>query len=520
MIIKQGKTNIKYLLIVVVLAVIVGGGILFLQYRCFLPPGGGSWVGTYKYEEFAPSDSGSDQLWVYKLSISYSEDYEPKLSIDGFQTMTKIEGLAKESNGRLDIFFKEYLPLDTHYESALYNEGDLLFSLKKINDSNYKIIWGKLKSNLVNPSVEAVFKKISPFPEALYQTVNWKTYRNEEYEFKYPSEFSLKEGKDTSELNYQSGIIFSGPGLRNDRVSLSFYTHDNPELLNLYDYITKKYGEYYGKEDYLAGNEYITWINDKGDAIDTWKQSLRQDLDGFGSQVFLQNIQNLDTVIVVYFNTGSKKEAAENDYIIYNQIISTFRFLEEKEAKGNSVYISEEKEDNKNILTFDINFHDYNIETREVSYPGYTELMGDKNLIFSPFYFFPSPPSVKIEKSNGVVFGCKPIFMQGIKITISYPLNSDLNFSLIDKKEEKLKEKPNLVLQCTYNREYCGPCIEEEIEDKLFPENPILYDYKKVVDNLEEYTAIVTLIRHNPITNETYILNEAQFKAIISSGLK
>ena len=191
-----------------------------------------------------------------------------------------------------------------------------------------------------------------------------------------------------------------------------------------------------------------------------------------------------------------------------------------KEVNRNSVYISEEEDNDKKILTFDINFHDYNIEEREVSYPGYTELMGDKNLIFSPFYFSSPPPFVKLEKSNGVVFGCKPIFMQGIKITISYPLSSDFVFSLVDKKEEKLKENPNLALECTYNREYCGPCIEEEIENKLFPENPILYDYKKIVDNSEEYTAIITLIKHNPTTNETYILNKAKFRAIISPNLK
>ena len=115
------------------------------------------WVGTYEYGEFAPSDFGSNQTWVYNLEI-YKEENQLKarLDIDGFQALIRIQAITRENNGNLDIIFDSYLPKSMY---TPHKKGDVLFSLEKVLEENYKIIWNKLRSNLLNP-VNAEFKKI------------------------------------------------------------------------------------------------------------------------------------------------------------------------------------------------------------------------------------------------------------------------------------------------------------------------------------------------------------------------
>lgn len=114
------------------------------------------WTGIYEYGEFAPGVYGSDQTWAYKLEI-YKEDNQlrARLDIDGFQTLTRIQATAEEMDENLDIVFDSY-GSENMYEP--YEKGELLFSLGKTSDENYKIIWNKLRSNLKDPGV-AEFKK-------------------------------------------------------------------------------------------------------------------------------------------------------------------------------------------------------------------------------------------------------------------------------------------------------------------------------------------------------------------------
>lgn len=83
------------------------------------------WAGTYEYSEFAPPN----QTWVYGLDI-YKEGSQLKarLDIDGFQTLFRIQAIAKEHNKNLDIVFDSYRPGNSY---TRYQQGDLLFSLKK-----------------------------------------------------------------------------------------------------------------------------------------------------------------------------------------------------------------------------------------------------------------------------------------------------------------------------------------------------------------------------------------------------
>ncbi|MFA5767828.1 MAG: hypothetical protein WC919_07970, partial [Candidatus Paceibacterota bacterium] len=64
--------------------------------------------------------------------------------------------IAEERNGRLDIVFDSYRS-ENIYE--LYERGDLLFSIEKISRDKYRILWDKMKSNLLEPG-DAKFEKV------------------------------------------------------------------------------------------------------------------------------------------------------------------------------------------------------------------------------------------------------------------------------------------------------------------------------------------------------------------------
>ena len=170
-------------LILVIVAILVAGGVFAWWYLKEKPPIV-DWASTYElyeYSEFAPPD----QTWVYTLRI-YRQDSIRKanLDIDGFQTLTRLKAIAKEQGGNLDIIFDSYRPENI---GEPYQKGDLLFSLKKISDSEYQILWNKMKSNLLEPG-DAKFKKILKD-----ETASWQIYRNEELgvEFQHPQDWKI-----------------------------------------------------------------------------------------------------------------------------------------------------------------------------------------------------------------------------------------------------------------------------------------------------------------------------------------
>lgn len=103
------------------------------------------WTGSYEYgEAIPPSDSGiPGAAWSYNLDISQEDSgLVASLDIDGFQTLTRIEAIAEENNGMLDIVFDSYGPENI---GASFHRGDVLFSLKKITDDAYLIIWSEMQ---------------------------------------------------------------------------------------------------------------------------------------------------------------------------------------------------------------------------------------------------------------------------------------------------------------------------------------------------------------------------------------
>ena len=82
-----------------------------------------SWQGTYYFEEVIPPHYGC----ICNLEIrNEKSDYFAIISMDGWQTLTRLKASVQGSQDRIDIIFQEYLP-ENRFE--FYEEGDVLFSL-------------------------------------------------------------------------------------------------------------------------------------------------------------------------------------------------------------------------------------------------------------------------------------------------------------------------------------------------------------------------------------------------------
>lgn len=163
------------------------------------------WIGTYEYGEFAPSDFGSNQTWAYQLTISSGGDQlKASLGIDGFQTFVRIVASAVERDGKLDIIFEDYGPGHTSYTFPRHEKGEVLLSLEKITEEKYKILWGKLTSYLLDPGDAQFLKKYG-------YTVDWQTYRNEEFRFeiKYPMDWEFYEPSNVRRVNMLERVVLT-----------------------------------------------------------------------------------------------------------------------------------------------------------------------------------------------------------------------------------------------------------------------------------------------------------------------
>ena len=203
---QEFRTETKLLLVVALAAIIIAvGGILLLRTISPSAPEripeteqvqqtqetNVDWTGVYEYVEFAEG-IGSNQTWVYTLEIyKDQEELKTNLNIDGWQTLTRIQATAQEHNGSLDIVFDSYAPENATLRGL--QKGDLLFSLKRLSDSEYEILWGEMESNLFEPG-RATFTKQS----SSIDTSGWQTYRNDEYGFevKYPPHLVVYENSD------------------------------------------------------------------------------------------------------------------------------------------------------------------------------------------------------------------------------------------------------------------------------------------------------------------------------------
>lgn len=186
--------------LLIITVILIVGGLFAWKFWWTSPSVIDKWVGEFEYTESIPSGI-QPMVMRYTLNISETDnELKALLSIDGYQTLHRIEGAAKLNGKKLDIFFEKFLP--EHIGSnEVYQKGDMLFSLEKVSDKEYKILWTKMKSLLLDGEVQAKFTKISSSNELSDETANWQTYRNKEYgfEIKYPADVQIKSlGKNIS----------------------------------------------------------------------------------------------------------------------------------------------------------------------------------------------------------------------------------------------------------------------------------------------------------------------------------
>lgn len=115
-----------------------------------------SWIGDYTFSEFALPD----QNMFYEISIYKDNDnYYAKISIDGFQTIQRLQARVSGDENSIKLLFYKYLP-DNLWEP--YQEGDILLSFEK-RDSNLYTFWGKIQSILEsNIKSGEVYFKVEP----------------------------------------------------------------------------------------------------------------------------------------------------------------------------------------------------------------------------------------------------------------------------------------------------------------------------------------------------------------------
>jgi hypothetical protein len=118
-------------------------------------------------------------------------------------------------------------------------------------------------------------------------------------------------------------VLFSGPTLRAGKIFMALTVIDNSQHLKLENYISSQGAEIYKN---LKENKYPNWINKKEGPIEIWKYGPVPNLEGNEGEAYLINSNNPNLIIIFNFSTGNKEELSKDDYAIYQQILSAFKF--------------------------------------------------------------------------------------------------------------------------------------------------------------------------------------------------
>jgi hypothetical protein len=311
MLITQGKTNWKLLLVVIILAVIVGSGALWYSVKkeqsyqlpeikkpakveepyikVISPNGGEQWIIGKKYDITWESQK-VDKVYIYLVKEGES---------DVAEIITKV--FFQASLGK----YSWIIPSDNN---DINSGGQFKIVITSSEENN-----GKIRDESDN-----YFGIIKD------ETANWKTYENEEYgfeikypqmlEFSFPAEegYAFECGKQLGDSFRLASTLHFGPTI------YDFTVYSNPGHLSPEDFfICKMNGVRQGnfnKEESIINIEDLTIGNQKIQATKiTWE------LNFINVLIPKENI-----IIEIEGQPGSGDEKLST----FNQMLSTFRFLE------------------------------------------------------------------------------------------------------------------------------------------------------------------------------------------------
>jgi len=296
MILAQGKTNWKYLAILVVLAVIVGGGILFWIRTQEIPPV--EFPEIKRPEKIVKEEKGIEEKCENIQDLDEQTECYTELAKE-----TKDESYC-EKIGKIEI--PETLEVgDTG--PILASRGECYIGLA-ILKNDPSICWKVGTASLASSCWE------------YFGMQEWKIYSNEEYRFvmKYPENWEFSETLYPKEMElyvFSVGFVLKGE---------VYWVEGTPGIYPIKIFVNKSFPEYINnkeKEEQILVNVKPAIKREGYLGLEYEIAFLQPNSLGYYLE-FVNSIQNVKAA-----GNISENEATQFNKI-FNQMLSTFRFWE------------------------------------------------------------------------------------------------------------------------------------------------------------------------------------------------
>jgi len=328
--IAQGKTNWKFLLIVIILAIIVGGGIWIYKHTFCLDCVGGPPIKPPEKKVIITTDKTE-----YELGETVGITIKNNSSIRNFIDYPIIENLVNNQwipsgsvvwPGCWVTGGLVYLPLESNSSNSYRWDQKIKWcssDMKDLNTYSKEVLSGtyrvksrmitRTKSEAEDPNnisgqpAETIYSKEFTIKEK-YETADWKTYSNKEYGFevKYPQGLEITEGKPAGIPT----VDFSNPVIGGVVFSISIFPDSNSLSLS--------FGSDWKKQGELS--------------IDGHQASELTATHLSGSKIFTSTVYLItDKNTAVDFEDPNFSKISQEEL---NQILSTFKFIESYTACG------------------------------------------------------------------------------------------------------------------------------------------------------------------------------------------
>ncbi|MCX6759429.1 MAG: hypothetical protein NT012_02605 [Candidatus Nealsonbacteria bacterium] len=360
MLITQGKTNWKFILIVVILAAIVGGGALWFSAKKELPYQPpeikkvdeiANWK-TYRNEEYG-FEIKYPESWEVLNNNPYGEILDFSFRDKKYEGSFEWPGLRITDKDLVGEFSDTKIPLRVFKKEETENEV-----IKIYFDERERRLYATCALYLEPAIIETCNQMLSTFrfleEDTEDETADWKTYRNEEYGFevRYPIDWEMQErgdGVNYAELFYlekevgDSQFQFIDLGVDGDWYQVTRMHSEiiiDPTDANDPDSCLSNFVNVQRGEIDFAGRKAISWklLTEEGNVWRSHIKILNPPRDWKENNWILINYLIYDTGenckipvsycsrfegrVKVFCNTDKK------DSEIVNQMLSTFRFLD------------------------------------------------------------------------------------------------------------------------------------------------------------------------------------------------